>query len=508
MKIYKIVIAAVAAVLLAAGCQKYDDSALTARVTALEGKVTNIEQAITALQAAVDGKYAVEKVEQTTDGYTIYFTNSKSIELKNGAQGEKGDKGDKGDAGAQGEKGDKGDTGAQGEKGEDGDSFFKSVTVQNGFVTIVLNDENSTTFTLPMAYSVVIASDYARNIEIVNKTVPTKIGIVVPAVDVASVTASLIYSEGIHSDVATKASLAWEVKVASDFKSVTLDCSQCSVPSTALLQVTVATPTGATYVASKAVSVTGESSTVSYGGVDYPVATYPDGRVWFQQNLSYVPDGAAISASDFSTNTGIWYPATLAWNGTKATVAVSTDEDVIKTQGLLYSADMALMQTIGEVEEEFKDFTPNQGICPSGWHIPTAAEWIDLLGACSTSERNNTNAPYYDKFLAAASLVALNADGFNLKPYPYVNCVASTGKCSYLGSVGNKETSANPATDYKGMASMIYFHASTNHYSVNAAGKKTFQNYAAMITNNTTKSSVNVAYANRGCGYPVRCIKD
>lgn len=49
-------------------------------------------------------------------------------------------------------KGDTGDTGAQGPAGKDGDSFFKSVVLENGYVTITLNDSDidPTVFKIPM----------------------------------------------------------------------------------------------------------------------------------------------------------------------------------------------------------------------------------------------------------------------------------------------------------------------------------------------------------------------
>ena len=55
-----------ALVVLSAGCQKVND--LEVRVSALEEKTEKIEAAITQLQAAVDGKYAVDKVEEIENG--------------------------------------------------------------------------------------------------------------------------------------------------------------------------------------------------------------------------------------------------------------------------------------------------------------------------------------------------------------------------------------------------------------------------------------------------------
>ena len=164
MKKLSIIGMGLALVLLGAGCQKVND--LEARVSALEDKTAKIEAAISELQAAVDGKYAVEKVEEIENGYKIVFTNGKSIELVNGKDGADGAPGKDGADGAPGADGKDGVDGAPGADGMDGDSFFKSVTVTAEFVTVVLNDEAQTTFVLPKAVKIVIGDAEAPYVRV------------------------------------------------------------------------------------------------------------------------------------------------------------------------------------------------------------------------------------------------------------------------------------------------------------------------------------------------------
>lgn len=96
----------------------------------------------------------------------------------------------------------------------------------------------------------------------------------------------------------------------------------------------------------------GDAGTLSYGGVDYPTATF-DGRVWMARNLRYVPDEAQIGS-------GLWYPC----RGTEG----SNDVQYVAERGLLYSFTTAIGSTAAASD------APVQGICPPGWRIPTATE--------------------------------------------------------------------------------------------------------------------------------------
>lgn len=237
------------------------------------------------------------------------------------------------------------------------------------------------------------------------------------------------------------------------------------------------------------------ADSVEIGGTKYETVVMKDGRTWMAENLRYVPEGKSITPLnqwDAEAATGIFYPAVFAVdeNGT-ATVTASDDEAAIRRMGLLYTAD-AVMNGTALPTEDFADAESLQGIAPEGWHVPTAQEWIDLVGACAASAYTNTDAPYYMASLSGASLDSLNADGFNLLPYPYI--FANQNK--YLGTWLNK----TPENIYSNYCSMAYFASST--------ARSATQNYAAMITNNATKSSVNVSYNFLNNAVSVRFIKD
>ena len=125
-----------AATLLVTGC--YDDSALTTRldkhdsdIAALQSDVKKLQDEVSIINSNIEGlqkildalnkNVYVKSVSDVKDsggaiiGYTIAFTDNKTITIYHGEKGEKGDPGDPGDPGAPGDPGNPGDPGAPGE---------------------------------------------------------------------------------------------------------------------------------------------------------------------------------------------------------------------------------------------------------------------------------------------------------------------------------------------------------------------------------------------------------
>lgn len=111
------------------------------------------------------------------------------------------------------------------------------------------------------------------------------------------------------------------------------------------------------------------AASVSWGGVEYPVAELADGRVWMTANMAYLPDGAAAS-SDPSDGSGVWYPC-------DENREANSDGAFVALHGYLYNAATA---TGGAVAASAADM---RGICPEGWHLPSREEFDALAGAYS-----------------------------------------------------------------------------------------------------------------------------
>ncbi len=109
---------------------------------------------------------------------------------------------------------------------------------------------------------------------------------------------------------------------------------------------------------------------LSYEGQDY--ATVEIGtQCWMQENLNI---GTRIAGTSNQTN-----------NDTIEKYCYNNDEGICDTDGGLYQW--------GEMMQ-YSYTLPAQGICPTGWHIPTHDEFTDLERAICTSGTCATDFPY------------------------------------------------------------------------------------------------------------------
>ncbi|MDD4033537.1 MAG: FISUMP domain-containing protein [Bacteroidales bacterium] len=90
-------------------------------------------------------------------------------------------------------------------------------------------------------------------------------------------------------------------------------------------------------------------------------------QVWMAENLAYLPE---ISPASYSYTEPYYYIN--GYNGTSLGEAVLTDN--YRTYGVLYNWSAA-MNGAASSEDNPSDV---QGICPTGWHLPSDAEWKQL----------------------------------------------------------------------------------------------------------------------------------
>ena len=226
-----------------------------------------------------------------------------------------------------------------------------------------------------------------------------------------------------------------------------------------------------------------------YDGVEYKTVKLDDGNVWMAENLRFIPRGRTVS-SDPAEDAGIWYPA--------ANADKTADPALAETLGLLYDAATAF--GVEEITVENADtFEGVQGICPTGWHIPTVTEMTGLVGHSSNSALINTGAAYYDATIKGASIAALAEDGWPWQFASARNKTNATAKGSYM------------VTNYNGIYGvMSYIIGSTMHQiTTNDDGSiKNIQYHYFMPLYNASNEKITVAYGNFLSGCSVRCIKN
>lgn len=225
-----------------------------------------------------------------------------------------------------------------------------------------------------------------------------------------------------------------------------------------------------------------------YDGVEYKTVTLADGNTWMAENLRFIPRGMTVS-SDPLEDAGIWYPA--------ANAEKVADPALVESLGLLYDAATAFGAEI--TVENAGSFEGAQGICPTGWHIPTAAELTGLVGHCSNSALINPDAAYYDASIKGASLTALAEAGWAWQFSSARNKANTAGKGSYM------------VTNYNGIYGVMSYVMGSTWYqtTTNDDGSiKNVQYYYLMPTYNASNEKVTVAYGNFLSGASVRCVKN
>ena len=225
-----------------------------------------------------------------------------------------------------------------------------------------------------------------------------------------------------------------------------------------------------------------------YDGVEYKTVTLADGNTWMAENLRFIPRGKTVS-SDPAEDAGIWYPA--------ANVDKVADPALVETLGLLYDAPTAFGAEI--TVENAASFEGTQGICPTGWHIPTLTEMTGLVGHCSNSALINPDGAYYDAAIKGASLATLEEAGWAWQFASARNKANTAGTGSYL------------VTSYNGIYGVMSYLIGSSNYQVTTnddGGLKNVQYYYLMPTYNASNEKVTVAYGNFLAGASLRCVKN
>lgn len=242
---------------------------------------------------------------------------------------------------------------------------------------------------------------------------------------------------------------------------------------------------------------------IVYGGETYHAVQMKDNNWWMTENLRYVPAGMTVSSSAADANAGIWYPLVIdVLNEDKATVKFSTDAADIKANGYLYSTEVALGLKPGDITvDNAGNYEGVQGICPSGWHIPTKADIVGLVGKTADKNDTNPNAPYFDADLNGGngSVAKLNADGWN---------AGAWGAVSVANTAAAKGTTMGAIKAYqKGMNTGYIAGSSLRQVTKNDDGTLKNVQYVAFMPNMNT-GTFNGAWNNYRNGVSVRCVKN
>lgn len=116
----------------------------------------------------------------------------------------------------------------------------------------------------------------------------------------------------------------------------------------------------------------GNTLTDSRDGKVYQTVTIGN-QVWMAENLAYLPSvNGKYDYIAFATNT---YPSYYVsdYDGTDVSEAKATDN--YATYGVLYNWPAAMVGSATSATNP----SGVQGVCPAGWHLPSDAEWKELI---------------------------------------------------------------------------------------------------------------------------------
>jgi uncharacterized protein (TIGR02145 family) len=148
-------------------------------------------------------------------------------------------------------------------------------------------------------------------------------------------------------------------------------------------------------------------SSVTHQGYEYDIVEIGD-QCWFAENCRYLP--SVSPSSSYSEIDPIYY--VYDYEGTDIEVAKSTAN--YETYGVLYNWSAVM----------------TEGICPSGWHIPSDGEWqtMEVSLGMSESEASSTSfrgAPVGDYLKSTSGWNydgnGTNSSGFNGLPAGYAD---------------------------------------------------------------------------------------
>lgn len=137
----------------------------------------------------------------------------------------------------------------------------------------------------------------------------------------------------------------------------------------------------------------------------YQTITIGD-QVWMAENLKFLP--IVNSLTDDSDRIPYYY--VYDYNGTDVNIAKATEN--YNTYGVLYNRTAAMDGSHSSAENP----SGVQGICPCGWHIPSDAEWLELMdyigGDLNGGKLKETGTEHW----SGPNLGATNLTGFTALP--------------------------------------------------------------------------------------------
>lgn len=232
--------------------------------------------------------------------------------------------------------------------------------------------------------------------------------------------------------------------------------------------------TGSVCLSNECVTPCGASTacgtTCTYSGVEYGTVDI-NGQCWFTNNLNIGTKLANYSTMPSNDS------ATEKW-------CYNDSDSNCDTYGGLYTWPEAMNLGVYYINHTYSATNPHQGICPSGWHIPSDPEWYALENFLKTGTCNAARSNAYDCDPAGTKMSLYTLNGTNSSGFSGL-LAGYRGSASYAYGPG-------AATDKWGV-----FYSTTEAAASNGWYRRI----------DSSRSTV-YRYADKDFGFSVRCLKD
>ena len=212
-------------------------------------------------------------------------------------------------------------------------------------------------------------------------------------------------------------------------------------------------------------------------------------QVWMAENLKYLP---IVVSSDSSSNTVPYYYV-YGYNGTNVNDAKATANYI--TYGVLYNWPAAMYDSLRSTTNPSK----TQGICPTGWHLPSDSEWEELENYLSNNYYNYDGTTGGGRDKIAKSLASLNCWSRSSHP----GTVGNTDYPEYRNKSGFSSLPGG-IFDFKGRYKFYLIEYYGHWWSSN----EMVEEYAWGRFVSSYERYVIRGYWGKELGVSVRCIKD
>jgi len=208
---------------------------------------------------------------------------------------------------------------------------------------------------------------------------------------------------------------------------------------------------------------------VTFDGYAYPSVVLGNGQEWMSENLRTTTYANGDTIPNVINGGTWWQLVTGAWAH--------------------YQNNSSFEIPYGKLYNWYAVADP-RNVCPTGWHVPTDAEWNALVGYLDPSYVPTVNGT--QSTTAGGKMKSMGTQYWNA---PNTD---ATNESGFSGIPGGNRNASLLSSSFLNFGDAGYWWSATQTIGSHAWNRSLHYNYADILRNNNYKT----------CGYSVRCLRD